>query len=328
MRIPWYIYVPLCFIVPCVTLYICVKDNDIVTPPSLEETHDSVKLWKVGYPISEETVKKVKLGSTEKAPLPKPIPSPPEPKVEEEPIVPPKPVIDISSIKLAESSPSLEALTEQDLSVAQLMKYGDKMMTTENYQAARIAFERIIDHAKDSNTEDRKVAAKSILKLNPLTPLWNPDPTARKTLTIDLALNERFKDQHKRIIKQLKAIVINASDGTVMADVKLTSVKQEKENRTAQSTLRISQDTPLVTFTIQEVTDIDSKIPAALYYAVRSKNNQIQNRIGIPERPTDISALDALNSYITRLAWVHATTPAIVDPVSPKDSSPTENISE
>ena len=165
------------------------------------------------------------------------------------------------------------------------------MLLNEDFQSARIAFERVIDNAKDATPKSRALAAAYILKLNDRTPLWNPDPTARKTLQIDLSLNERFKDQHERVIKQLKSIVLNASDGTVMANVKLTSIQIESENTTnprAQSSLRISQDSPLVTFSLQEVADLNSKIPAALYYAVRSKNNQVQKFIAIPKRPTDI----------------------------------------
>ena len=90
MRIPWYIYVPLCLIVPCVTLYIGIKDNDIVTPPTIEQTHDSVELWKRGYPISEETIEQVKSGNAGDTPAPETKPTPPEPP-KEEPVTPPEP---------------------------------------------------------------------------------------------------------------------------------------------------------------------------------------------------------------------------------------------
>ena len=328
MRIPWYIYVPLCLIVPCVTLYIGVKDNDIVTP-TLEETHDSVELWKAGYPISEETIQKVKSRTNGDGDAPEPDlepnPAPSEPEKIEKPVAPPEPVIDISSIKLTETSPSLDSLTDQDLTAAQLIKYGENMIDIDQFQAARIAFERVIDMAKEATPENRTFAASKILFLSNLTPLWNPDPVSRKTLNVELSLNEHFKGESDRVVNQLKSIVLKASDGTVTANVKITYVKKETSDAPAstfaQSTLRISKDTPLVTFTVKEVTDLDAKIPAALYYAVRSKNNQIQSLVKIPERPTNISPLDALNSYITRLAWVNATIP-VPSPTESEENSP------
>jgi len=204
------------------------------------------------------------------------------------------------------------------------MKYGELAMSNNQVQPARIAFERVIDTAEDASAEDKKIAASHIRTLSSQAPLWNPDPTSRRTLPIHLSINEDFKDQFERIIKQLETISLNASDGTVIAAVSLAAIKKDIGNPSnalpAQSSLRISADTPLVTFSIKEVTDLDTKILAALYYAIRSKNNQTQNLITVPERPIDISSLDALNSYITRLAWVNATSP------QPKaNPSPTED---
>jgi len=346
MRTPWYIYVPLCLIVTCVTLYLCVKDNDISTPPSSEQIHDSVELWKTEYPISEESVQAVKNGthiknepisnqkSTEKI-LQKPvIKNSPVPNSKE----PSQPSFDPSSINLTETVPALDSLLTPELSATHLAQYADLMIQQERPQLARIAHERIIDRAKDSTNEDRKYSANQINKLSKLTPIWNPDPSNRKILHIELNIDSKYKDQLEQIITELKKIVLQASDGNVRAEIKshlnkatVNSAHNQSETavKPILSSLRISSDTPLVPFTINDPADIKTKIPAALYYTVRSKNNLIQKLITIPERPTDISAQNALYQYITRLAWVNATTPvSVVSPTTPTEVTPSTEDSE
>ena len=330
MRIPWYIYAPLSLIVTCVTLFLCVKDNDITTPPSPEAIHNSVELWKAGYPISAESAQRVKEGIPADEPfstITKPKPKQPE-ELKPEPVVPPEPVIDISRIALTEISPALDALIGQNFNTAQLAKYSDLMIQNNHPQQARIANERIMDSAKDATVADRQHAAANIKNLIPKTPLWNPDPSTRKKLNIELALSTEYIAQPEKIISLLKNIVINASDGTVYAEAKLTTGKNSSDS--SLSSLRISADTPLVTFSIKEPADIENKIPAALYYAVRSKNNLVQKQITIPERPTDISARSALNTYITRQAWINATTSVTQEaaPTATEDTPSTQDIPE
>lgn len=325
MRVPWYIYIPLPIIVTCVALYLFVKDADSVSPPSPEAVHNSVELWKTGYPISEETIQKVRDNNQADAPVE--IIQTPEPELE----LTPELVVDISEINLHESSPALNALVDASYSAAQLIKYSEQMMLKERAQPARIAFERVIDSAKDATAEDRKFAASYIRNLAKKTPLWNPDPTTRKTLEINISLNKIYQDQSEKIITMLQDTVINASDGTVIAKVNITAIKiaevtDENKDTPTQSSLSISKDTPLVTFSITQAADLDSKIPAALYYAVRSKNNLVQKHTTLPKRPNDISALDALHTYITRFAWVNAATP-VSQPATQK-TPPTSGSSE
>lgn len=327
MRAPWYIFIPLPIIVTCVALFLFVKDTDTVSPPSQEDVYNSVELWKTGYPISNETIEKVRADITAGDAVGAPVEITPEPVPEPEPVTPQEVVIDISGINIHENSPALDALTGKNLSTAQLIKYSEQMMLKGRAQPARIAFERIIDSAQDATTEDRAFAASYIRDLATKTPLWNPDPTTRKALEIEISLNETYKDQSEKIITMLKDTVINASDGTVIAKVKITTIKikvaeeetqdteeiDKPKNEPTQSSLSIGKDTSLVTFNITQDADLDTKIPAALYYAVRNRNSLVQNHITIPKRPTDISAIDALYNYITRTAWVNATNPSTAD---------------
>jgi hypothetical protein len=71
-------------------------------------------------------------------------------------------------------------------------------------------------------------------------------------------------------------------------------------------TLDGGNDNAPVRFSIKNNTVVSLKIHAALYNAIRNKNNQSQKLTSIPTLPTHISPQQAVQSYITRLAWVNA----------------------
>ena len=213
MRTPWYIYAPLSLLVTFLTLYLCVKDNDTVTPPSPEVTAESLKTWREDNPSIRNTKLSDIPPKPEPAkPTPKPIliPSPPKPK--------PAPVVKIPAI-----SPALSSMTQQNLTTRQLTAYADQMLKNGKLQLARIAYERVIDFAKDAREDDRELAASAISKLINKTPLWNPDPSVRRKFTLSINVNKQYQSSAETLIPQLEKLIFDASDGMLNPSIKLTS---------------------------------------------------------------------------------------------------------
>ncbi len=290
MRIPWYIYTPLGLLVTLLTLYICVKDNDLVTPPSPEVTAESLSQWRKDNP----SLKNTELTITPTKPVDikaKPAPVALKPKQTKS-----TPVVEIPEI-----SPALSSLVQQNLTTVQLTSYAEHMLKNHKPQLARIAYERIIDCAKDANEDDRRQSATAIAKLANQTPLWNPDPSTRKKITLNLTINEEYMTDLKPQLEQLQETIFNASDGNVNASIKLTP----RPNSAQLCELSIGNSAP-IRFRINSKKDVSSRIHAALYFAVRNRSNESQKLISIPELPKDIPSKQALQTYITRLAWVNA----------------------
>ncbi|MFT5633727.1 MAG: hypothetical protein ACI9SQ_001449 [Rubritalea sp.] len=291
MRIPWYIYAPLGLLVTFLTLYLCIKDVDTVTPPSPKVTSESLEKWREDNPSIRNTQLK-EIPSPESKPLPvKPKPPKP-PEIEPEPK--PAPVVKTPAI-----SPALSSMTQLDLTTAQLTAYAEHMLQNNNPQLARIARERVIDHAKDTNEDDRELAASAISKLLNKTPLWNPDPSVRRKITISITINEKHQAPAETLIPHLEKLIFDASDGMLNPSIKLTS------SNAPLSSLTIDNDATPVRFNIKNSSGVSPKIYAALYNAIRNKNNQSQTLITIPPLPTHITSQQALQTYITRLAWVN-----------------------
>ena len=297
MRISWYIYAPLSLLVIFLTLYLCIKDTDTVTPPSTEVTAESIKTWREDNP----SIRNTKLSNIPPAaPKPKPEPIKPEPKPTPKPVPPepkPKPT---PVVKVPVTSPSLSFLVQRNLTTAQLTAYAEHMLQNNNPQLARIALERVIDHAKDTNEDDRELAASAISKLLNKTPLWNPDPSVRRKITISITINEKHQAPAETLIPHLEKLIFDASDGMLNPSIKLTS------SNAPLSSLTIGNDATPVRFNIKDSSGVSPKIYAALYNAIRNKNNQSQTLITIPPLPTHITSQQALQTYITRLAWVNA----------------------
>lgn len=302
MRIPWYIYAPLSLLVTIGTLYLCIRDKDNVTPPSAEATAESIRIWRENNP----SIKNTQLSDNPPTP-PKPQ-TKPEPKTEPEPEKPtpiPAPKLNPRStpspvIAIPETSPSLSSLAQLNLTTQQLTTYAEIMLKNSKPQLARIAYERIIDSAKDSTENDRQAAASSIAKLLNKTPLWNPDPSIRKKLTINLTLSSPHTENSKELITQLQTLIFDSSDGTINPTIKLTSSNDD------YSSLDLGNGTPIVKFKPANKTTLIAQIHTALYYSISTKNNQSQKLTSIPPIPTHISPKQALQTYITRLAWVNA----------------------
>ena len=301
MRIPWYIYAPLSLLVTFLTLYICVRNVDTVTPPSPEAIQESLNEWREENPSIRDT----KLSDTpsshpisaEVKPKPiTPIPPKPKPASQPEPKPQPQPVVKIPAI-----SPALHSLVKQNLTTKQLSSYANHMLKNNKPQLARLAYERIIDCARDANSSDREQAATAISKLISKTPLWNPDPSTRKKLTLSLTINDAYTADIKPLLEQLQQTIFNASDGTVTASIKLTP----SSSSVPLCELSIGNHPP-IRFSIKNQQDINSKIHQALYFAVRNRNNESQKLTSTPNIPKHISPKQAVQTYLTRLAWVNA----------------------
>ncbi|MFT5905532.1 MAG: hypothetical protein ACI9E1_001130 [Cryomorphaceae bacterium] len=306
MRTSWYIYAPLSLLVTFLTLYLCIKDTNTVTPPSPEVTAESLKTWREDNPsirntkLSDippvtpkpkpetKTKTKTKTKTEPAKPAPRPLPpTPPKPK--------PAPVV-----KTPLTSPALSSLAQQNLTTTQLTTYAAHMLKNSNPQLARIAYERVIDHAKDASDQDRELAASAISNLISLTPLWNPDPSVRRKFTLSITVNKKYQPSAETLIPQLEKLIFDASDGMLNPSIKLTS------SDAPLSSLSIGNKTSPVRFTINNDPATSQKIHAAFYNAIRNKNNKSQKLTSIPALPTHISSKQALQTYITRLAWVNA----------------------
>lgn len=298
MRIPWYIYTPLSLLVIALTLYLSIKDDDFVTPPSPEATAEAIKKWRADNP----SIKDTKLSDNDKPsaetetqpeavePEPTP-PTPPEPEPEPEPV----PVV-----KIPFTSPALNAFTNLDLSSRQFIAYADQKLKEDSPQLARFAYERVIDFAKDASEDDRKLAAAAIAKLITKTPLWNPDPSTRKSISINITINEQYQSSAEALITLLEELVFDASGGMLNPSVKLSS------SSAPLSSLSIGNNSSPVRFSVKDNQELNAKIFSACYNAIRNKNNKSQDLISTPALPTHISPKQALETYITRLAWVNA----------------------
>ncbi len=296
MRIPWYIYAPLSLLVTFLTLYLCTKDTDTVTPPSHEATAESIKAWREDNP----SIRNTKLSNNPPvAPKPKPKTEPAKPDPKPAPPTPPIPK-PTPVVKIPATSPGLNSLVQLNLTTAQLTSYAEHMLKNSNPQLARIAYERVIDCAKDANEDDREHAALEISKLINKTPLWNPDPSVRKKITLNITINKKHQPSAKTLIPQLEKLIFDASDGMLNPNIKLTS------SDAPLSSLAIGNNTSPVRFTINNDSVASQKIYAAFYNAIRNKNNKSQKLTSISALPTNISSQQALQTYITRLAWVNA----------------------
>ena len=203
-------------------------------------------------------------------------------------------------VKIPITSPALSSLAQQNLTTAQLTTYAEHMLKKSNSQLARIAYERVIDFAKDASEDDRALAASAISKLINLTPLWNPDPSVRRKFTLSITINKKHKSSAETLIPQLEKLVFDASDGMLNPSIKLTS------SDAPLSSLKIGNAPSPIRFTISDDSAVSPKLHAAIYNAIRNKNNQSQKLTSIPALPTHISPQQALQTYITRLAWVNA----------------------
>ena len=302
MRIPWYISTALCILVTLLTLYLCTKNHDITAPPTPEETVKALSKWRADNPairdtkLSVSTLKPESEKSSKQAAgqnVTEQHQETPEPEIQ--PLIPrAQPILDIPLV-----SPSLDFLTDQSLSTYELNFYAEENLNKGNFQLARLAYERIIDFAKDSTAEEQKKAASAILSLKPKTPLWNPDPTTRIKLSLTLNTTNISSAESTKLINNLKQLIIDSSDGTLIPFIKLT------KSTTPLSSLKLAGARP-ITFTITDDSDLKAKITRALYNIVRNKNIQEQRHTTTPLLPTNIPPQQALESYITRLSWLYA----------------------
>jgi hypothetical protein len=293
MRIPWYIYTPLCLIVTLLTLYFFTKDKDLVSPPGQEVIDESISQWREDNP----SIRNTKLSDIPTEPA-KPEPTI-EPKLKPEPQTPvepePEPIVEIPSI-----SPALNFLVQENFTSAQLIALAEHLQSKGELQLARIAYERVIDCASDASEDDRTLAATAISKLISETLLWNPDPSLRKKFTINIQVNNAYLSYAKTLIPKLEEVVFDASDGMLSPSIKLTSTDAPL------SSLNIGDEDSAVRFTIKNQTVVSLKIHAALYNAIRNTNNESQKLTSIPPLPEHISPQQAVQTFITRLAWVNA----------------------
>lgn len=304
MRIPWYIYTPLTLIVTYVTLYLCIKDNDINTPPSPEATAQSLHSWKENNPsLRNIDLNTAPTKQADNSPKQANTKTTPEHHPENKPQITTTTTPQASpqtSTKTLETSPSLDSLIDLNLTTTQLTTYAVNMLKLNKPQLARIAYERVIDSAKDATTDDRKSAATNISTLKNKTPLWNPDPSTRKKLTITITLDPAFTTESKPIISELQQLIFDSADGTITPTIKLTTSKD------AHSSLNLGDGSPIVKFKPENKADLLAKIHTAIYYSISTKNNQSQKITTIPSIPMDISPKQSLQTYITRLAWSNA----------------------
>lgn len=260
----------------------------------MQATADSVEKWRQDNPSLKDT--KI----TTDTPSPTLVNSQSKPETKNTPIdqaaEPDKPAPDV---KIPEISPALSSMSQLDLSKTQLTAYAEQMLKSNKPQLARLAYERIIDSAKDANENDRRLAASAIYKLSSKTPLWNPDPSTRKKIILRLNIDQKYIPSLKPEIEQLQKMIFNASDGTVTASAKITP------SSTPLSELSIGNHPP-VRFSVKNQEEVTTKIHQALYYALRNRNNETQKLISIPSLPKDITPEQALRTYITRIAWMNA----------------------
>jgi len=293
MKIPWYYCIPLILIVILLTLYLCIKDTDCVTPPTAAETAASLAKWREENPSIRDTKIETPSPQIAQNPTPKKQDTTPTTKL---PTTPKS----VPEIKIPDISPALSSLTQRQYSVKQLQQYAEDMKKKQQFQLARLAHERIIDHAPDADDNARKNAATAIEKLLSKTPLWNPDAKVRKLFNIHITIHETHLDTAEKLKPEIENLIFLAADGMLTPDIKITSTTSPL------SSISISEITSPIRFSIKKDNETRSKLYSGIYHAVRNQNNSAQQMINIPAPPKHLTPEQALKTYITRLAWVHA----------------------
>lgn len=306
MRVPWYISIPLCFIVVLTTLWISTRRYDFTTEPTPAELAEITRAWRLKYPS---------------------LPPSDLSRAEEAAAAPIKP--DASAT--GDQAPPLQELSFGDLNIspaldhfihyreagsAAMLYLAQRLEEKKEPRFALFAWERVLDSTQPS-AQQTSLAAEAITRLRADLPPWNSDAEENKPLILHLTLPEEWKRPISSRLEGLTDEIRAASGNIILPQVLIKTAPQKPDFPTPPVSLWLSgtgdsaKETPKITFHIKSTTEpsdasvdqITEQLFTALYRAIRSELNRQDLLTPPADLATGQDARAALHSQLTRLHW-------------------------
>jgi hypothetical protein len=269
------------------------KDKDFLTPPSAEKLQEVRARVESSFPQTG----RVEAVTPEPA---KPTDSP-EPVVESAP----EPTIDLGDLSLP---PTLTLYGDRSpQGAAALIALAAALEEKGQFQRALLAWERVLDLSKPSETETN-TAISSIKRLRPTLPDWNTDPAKKIPVVLHAGTGKKMAGTLTPVLEQVAREVEKASAGLVKVTTSVTAGKSNAKGASpvalwlsgpAKSTV----STEVLSFTVDSPDALHREVLTTIFQLVRGFLSQTTSYTPPAALAEKENPEDALNHRITRLCW-------------------------
>lgn len=294
MRVPFYIYIPLCILTAVTVWLFGTYEKDFMTPPTEEELNTATEKWRSKQPQTTQ-----ELPETNKQPQLPTIKSPPVV------ISPPPPLLPTGDLNTAPSLAEYGTLSSEGSSA--IINLARRLEDKKAPQRALLAWERVID-TTTPNKADRTKALSAIKRLKTILPPWNADPRADIRLNLHIGIGTNDPSPIKDIIQEIAQSIDLHSDHILQVTTTISTSDQPTKIESETSlalwftlTDQVEKETePLslrVDLTKPELAK--SQLEANIYNIIKS---QLMQKTSFAPLPQIKQGQPALHN-ITRLMW-------------------------
>jgi hypothetical protein len=294
MRIPLYIYLPLCILTLLLTWWVTTRKIDFLTPPSEAEL----------AMIREDALASLPVSRTQQSNRPvinnntPTDPNNPDSTENLEPIE----VGDLSAPK------TLDTYSEWAPDGAgKLLRLAKELELKGAFQRSLLAYERVLDLSQ-ATPEEIQTALLAIRRIRPTLTLWNENPALRHQVVINIGTGQKFADLLPKIMDKLTQDLRRASSGQIQFSYKL-NIGRSIQATGAPTPVAIwmtgtdpkNPSTDVLSFTTNNPETLRNDIMKTVFNLVRGQLAKATSYNPAPEAVDDVQM--ALFSNITRLLW-------------------------
>lgn len=305
VRLPIPVVLLLCLAVVAGLWWYGTRNADFLTPPP------DTKLAMIREKVASSVTRAAHPDHTLSPPVQESKPSSARPTHVDEA----RPTIELDDLA---SPPVLHGYAEPALRGARhLIELAGVLERKDQPQRALLAWERVLDLG-DHNDSQAKTAIAAIKRLRPTLPQWNTETAKVIYITLHATTGRKNVKLLKPLLDETANEIERASSGILKVNTNLTTTKDGKATKTAASTA-VPVPTPVAVWLTgrgkstrsTEVMSFTSETPESLAEDLRKtafnliSGHLVQGSSRTPPLPIaeGESALDALNSHITRLYW-------------------------
>jgi hypothetical protein len=295
VRVPIPLVIALCLAVIGAAWWHGIRDDDFLTPPS------EAMLALIRMRVESSLPPADHPGDAVSAPpeARKP-PAPPPPKR-------PKPVINPDDLTRPPSLDEYRGLASKG--TAYLMDLAKLLESKGQAQRALIAWERVLDTGKPDETQ-ASTAIIAIKRLRPTLPDWNTDPAQAIPVTLHAGTGKKTAELLKPILETTSRDLELASAGILKVTA---SVAAGRDELTASGPppvalwfsgpVKNSRSTEVLAFTVDSPDSLQEMVGKTGFRILRGYLAREVSQTPPRALPEGTSALDALNTHITRRSW-------------------------
>lgn len=295
MRIPVPVVLLLCFSVIGGVWWINTQGFDFMTPPTADEVAEIQAKAEASNAQPERTNEPIK-PPTLRPGIPDAHPdSAPKP-----------PAVDLGDL---DSPPTLEAYSDRAIDGhARLAELAGLLEKEGEFQRALLAWERSLDMTKP-DTSQAAAAIAAIRRLRPTLPDWNTDPAAAIHIVLHAGTGPSLAPALKPVLEAAAKELTLASGGILHVTPDLAVGKHSAPKGPIPAALWLSgptkesASTDVLSFTVEPTDDLTNDVYRTAFQLIGNHVKRAGQLTPPVEPSGEETALQALQSNITRLSW-------------------------